>query len=190
MDWNERYVEGDMPWEKGCATPVLGEIWERLGKVEWQGGRVLVPGCGFGYDARWLAEKGLEVVGLDIAELAVEGARERTKGGNPRFEVGSFFEVGERVGMIFEHTCFCAIEPADRARYAEAASGWLASGGLLVAVHYSNPENGGEGPPHGCSREELDGLFGDDFELLDEWVPGVAFEGREGRELVRLLRRK
>ncbi|MGJ8724566.1 MAG: methyltransferase domain-containing protein [Roseibacillus sp.] len=190
MDWNERYQQGDTPWEKGAAAPPLGEVSSRLGDVIWGEGPVLVPGCGFGHDARWIAEKGVEVVGLDVSELALQGAIKRTEGGNPSFELGDFFEaeVG-RYAAIFEHTCFCAISPSERGRYASSAARWLKVGGHLVAIFFLNPDHD-TGPPFGCTSEELDGLFGEFFELVDEWEPRATYPGREGRELVRIYRKK
>ena len=117
MDWNERYAQGDTPWEKGAAAPPLEEISARLGDEVWGEGPVLVPGCGFGHDARWIARKNVIVEGLDVSELALQGAREQSEGDNPSFELGDFFEAeaGE-YSAIFEHTCFCAISPFKRAR--------------------------------------------------------------------------
>lgn len=191
MEWNERYVIGETPWEKGRETPALPEIGSRMGREIWGAGPVLVPGSGFGHDARWIAEQGVAVLGLDIAELALQGARERTEGDNPCFELGDFFKPDERrYSALFEHTCFCAIDPSLRERYVAAAMTWLESGGHLVAVFFPNPDHEGEeGPPFGCTLAELDGLFGKDFELVDEWAPEENYPGREGREWVRVYRK-
>jgi hypothetical protein len=32
-------------------------------------------------------------------------------------------------------------------------------------------------------------LFGEDYEIVEDYVPDVAFPGREGRERMRVLRR-
>ncbi len=51
-NWEDRYLAGDMPWEKGQASPPLLEL---LGKsVDWGNGPLLVPGCGYGHDVRAL----------------------------------------------------------------------------------------------------------------------------------------
>ena len=70
MDWNRRYEENDTPWDKGEAHPVLRDMLAH----DALSGRVLVPGCGSGHDVRELARHGLEVVGLDVAPLALERA--------------------------------------------------------------------------------------------------------------------
>ena len=65
----------------------------------------------------------------------------------------------------------------------------------MLAGFYLRPWSGGEapppggGPPFGASVEELDALFAGSFELLEEWTPTRAYRGREGRELLRLLRK-
>jgi hypothetical protein len=50
------------------------------------------------------------------------------------------------------------------------------------------PEGGG--PPFAVTREELDELFGTDFDLIEEWTPRTTYPEREGREIVRLLRKR
>ncbi|MFZ4766515.1 MAG: methyltransferase domain-containing protein, partial [Roseimicrobium sp.] len=72
-DWNACYERRETPWDKGLPTPVLSEVAARHPGIFC--GRVLVPGCGTGHDARWLAEQNCEVTGADIAPLAIERAR-------------------------------------------------------------------------------------------------------------------
>lgn len=190
MDWNARYQGGDTPWEKGSYAPPLEEIGAALGSAIWGLGPVLVPGCGFGHDARWIADQGVPVTGLDLSSLALAGARERTVGANPAFELGNFFEPDPGAcSAIFEHTCFCAIDPSEREKYVESAAKWLPAGGHLVAIFFLNPDQE-TGPPFGCTLEELDELFAPDFELIREWQPTVGYPGREGREWIRILQRK
>lgn len=189
MDWNTRYAQGDTPWDKGRAHPALDGMLSR-GVL---GGRVLVPGCGTGHDVRELARLGLEVVGLDVAALAVERARLHAPAGRETYVLGDLFDLpavfrGAFDG-VFEHTCFCAIDPARRPDYVRAVASALRPGGRLLAVFYADPDNDGEGPPHGCERRELDGLFSCNFRLLEEHVEPSTFPGREGRELIRLLAR-
>ena len=156
-------------------------------------GRILVPGCGTGHDVRELARLGLSVTGLDIAPLALERACRYDKVADETYEPGDFFApapVGrELFDGIFEHTCFCAIDPARREDYVHAAAAALKPGGRLLAVFFTDPDHDGEGPPHGCTRAELDGLFGRDFRLLEERREIPTFPERHGRELLRLYER-
>lgn len=193
-DWETRYLAGDTPWEKGLASPPLLELLEKF--QDWGSGPVLVPGCGLGHDVRALATLGIPLVGLDLSPTAVERAREFPQVGTEIYEAWDFLDPAWRVGREFsalwEHTCFCAIDPGDRQSYAEAAAGSLREGGLLAGVFFLNPFDPGEaaaGPPFAVTVEELDAWFSPWFERVDGWVPGAAYPGREGREWIGLFRK-
>lgn len=196
-DWENRYLAGDMPWEKGAPAPPLLEILERIPRETWGAGPILVPGCGLGHDVRALAVLGIPVLGLDISPTAVARAEDFPKEGMESYAPGDFldpaWQEGRKFSAIWEHTCFCAIDPSQRGRYAEAVAACLPEGALLAGVFYLNPNDPGEeedGPPFGVTVEELDGWFSPSFELVDAWVPRVAYPGREGKEWVGLFRRR
>ena len=88
---------------------------------------------------------------------------------------------------VFEHTCFCAIDPSQREAYVEAIVRLLKPGGKLLAIFFINPDHDEEGPPYGVSTTELEEFFGKDFAVEREWVPARTHPGREQRELVRIL---
>ena len=196
-DWQKLYESGETPWNKGGASPPLMQ-WLESHRLS---GRVLVPGCGHGHDLVALAESGAaEVIGLDIAPGAVEAARERTAG-LPSVQVvhGDLFRWCEEEGRgafdaVFEHTCFCAIPPEMRDAYERAIASALKPGGIYLAVFYLEPwaeaEDRNQGPPFRSEVAELDRRFSQNFELIESFVPGVSYPGREGRELLRVYRRR
>jgi SAM-dependent methyltransferase len=191
-DWEHRYQQGQTPWDKSEPAPELKFLLDE-GLLS---GRVLVPGCGRGHDAREIAAKGgREVVGLDLAPSAVHGARALGSNAGLRFEEGNLFNPPESwlgtFDWIWEHTCFCAIDPSDRGLYVTSTHALLRPGGCLLATFFIDPgmEPGEEGPPFGVSPEELDRFFSPHFALEAEWAPRACFPGREGRELMRKLRR-
>lgn len=191
--WQSRYEAGDTPWDKGAPSPGLTDFVH----LQPLTGQVLVPGCGSGHDVRMIAARSAaaRVTGLDIAPGAVRLARnDHANPPNTAYETADFLALPERFHRRFdwvvEHTLFCAIDPGDRARYARSVADALRPGGHFLAVFYRNPERDDEdGPPHGCSEEELDGLFGTSFVLLRQWVPDRNYESRIGREIMRLMRR-
>jgi SAM-dependent methyltransferase len=189
-DWEAQYRKGETPWDKGSPSPGLVD-WLAGGEAR---GPVLVPGCGVGHDVRAFAEHGYEVVGIDIAPSAITAAEASPRIGAERYELTDLFALPPHLrgafAIVWEHTCFCAIDPAQRAAYVEAVHGALAPGGELLAVFYLDPGNDSpdEGPPFEVSLAELDRLFSPRFELLREWLPAHAYPGREGREWMRLLR--
>jgi SAM-dependent methyltransferase len=195
-EWNERYRVGDTPWDKGMAAPPLLEFIEKLGSEIWGDGEVLVPGCGLGYDARALAKNGVKAVGLDISGIAIQRANGFGVEENVRYELGDFLDPLWRVGRsfkgIWEHTCFCAIDPSQRKHYAQAVIELIDIGGLLAGVFFLTPNDPSDDesvPPFGTSLEELEGWFSPEFERIDGWVPEQTFPGREGREWIGVFRK-
>jgi SAM-dependent methyltransferase len=189
VEWETRYQAGDTPWEKGVPAPPLVD-WLSRNEIR---GRVLVPGCGSGNDVRALARAGAEPVGLDIAPSAINLADSLPRVGPERYCLGNLFNLPDELCGAFdwavEHTCFCAINPEFRPGYVAAIKSALKPEGRLLAVFYLTPDHD-DGPPYGVTTTELDRLFADRFDLLEEYVPKVAYPGREGRELVRVLRRR
>jgi SAM-dependent methyltransferase len=189
--WAKRYREKTDEWDKGKPSPALVDF---LRASNYQTGRIIVPGCGRGHDARALAKAGFEVLGVDVAEMPVRDASvlaQRARLKNIRFEQGNFFDLpGKYAGefdWMFEHTFFCAIDPAWRDRYVATAATLLRKDGWLLGVFYNiQPESG---PPFGCTREELFERFSPQFTLWHEQVPR-SFPNRAGKELLMLWQRK
>jgi SAM-dependent methyltransferase len=174
MDWEQRYQSGDTPWEKGAPAPPLLEWLGNRGAME---GDVLVPGCGLGHDVRAIAaaSPAARVVGLDIAASALDQACQFSVVGQETYLCGDLFdlpaELTGRFQWVFEHTCFCVIEPRRRNDYVTAMIRALRPGGFLLGIFYLDPWDPGEappggGPPFAVAPEELDSLFGAHFELV------------------------
>jgi methyl halide transferase len=187
--WENRYQTGDMPWEKGAPSPGLVDFLAGHPRLPRE--TVCVPGCGTGHDARAWAGAGFSAFGFDIAPAAIRLAAESTRaaGLNAKFQPADFIhdEPPFRFDWIFEHTLFCAINPAERDDYVRAVLRWLKPGGQYLAVNYLIPDQ--DGPPFGTTRAELWRRFSDHFDLLKEWVPR-SYPNRTGLELMLWWRRK
>jgi len=73
--WDESYAAGARPWDTGEPEPLLVEF-VAAGRV--RPARTLEIGAGTGTNALWLAKRGFEVLGIDVAALAVERATAAT----------------------------------------------------------------------------------------------------------------
>jgi cyclopropane fatty-acyl-phospholipid synthase-like methyltransferase len=188
-DWEARYQTHDMPWEKGEPSPGLVDFLAAHARLPR--GAVLVPGCGTGHDVRAWAAAGFAATGCDIAPSAIRLAREKTAaaGLSAQFILGDFLADAATgwYDWIFEHTLFCAIDPARRDDYVRAVRGRLKTGGSYLAVNYLIPDT--DGPPFGTKREELMDRFSPHFDLQSEWVPR-SYPNRTGLELMLWWRRK
>jgi SAM-dependent methyltransferase len=188
-DWEALYQSGEMPWEKGEASPGLVDFL--TAHPELPRGSVCVPGCGTGHDARVWARAGFQVAGYDLAPSAIRLSQERTAaaGLTAQFHRADFLAdpPPRPFDWVFEHTLYCAIDPGERERYQAAVLRWLKPGGHYLAVNYLIPDT--DGPPFGTTREELWDRFSPHFELLEEWVPR-SYPNRTGLELMRWWRKK
>ncbi len=192
MTWDEKYQKGEAAWDKGAPSPPLRQYLERH-PVR---GRALVPGCGRGHEVALAVELGLDALGLDIAPTAVAEAGALYPQLAERFIVGDLFappaEMRGAFEIVLEHTCMSGLPPSLRPDYRRGIDLTLRPGGLLIGVWYINPDldPGNEGPPFPFSVPDLTALFADSYEIVTDYVPELAFAGREGRERVRVLRRQ
>jgi methyl halide transferase len=136
------------------------------------------------------AKAGFEAQGFDLAPSAVRLARKRTPPGVKADFVQRDFLRDEppwRFDWIFEHTLFCAIDPADRDKYVAATLRWLKRQGNYLAVNFLIPDT--DGPPFGTTREEIIERFSPHFRLVEEWIPR-SYPNRTGLERMFWWRRK
>lgn len=179
--WEDLYQKGETQWEKGEPSPGLVDYLQAHPQLPK--GSVLAPGCGTGHDVRAWAKAGFAATGFDVAPSAIQLSIERTRAANLKadFRQVDFLEEDayEKFDYVFEHTLFCAIQPAQRDLYVQAVKRWLKPSGRYVAVFYMIPNT--EGPPFGVTREEIRKRFDPLFDLLEEWVPR-SYPGRTGLE--------
>lgn len=191
MDWDEKYRKGEVFWDKGAPSPPMTQYLKRR-PVR---GRALVPGCGHGHEVALAVEHGLDAIGLDIAPTGVAEARALYPKLAERFVVGNLFDppadMRGAFDVVLEHTCMSGLPPSLRSDYRRGIDLTLRPGGLLIGVWFINPEldPGDEGPPYPFSVPDLTALFADGYEVVDDYIPDVAFATRVGRERLRVLRR-
>lgn len=163
--WDERYRSGGDGWELGAAAPSLVSFLNGHPLAPRPPAPVLVPGCGRGHEARLLARLGFAVTGLDFSAAALAEAQRMSPGapGTLRWLQADLFDRGGlaaagllpgSLGGVVEHTCFCAIEPAQRPHYIATVVDLLAPGGWLLALFWCHDQPGG--PPFGADPASLE----------------------------------
>jgi SAM-dependent methyltransferase len=159
-------------------------------------GRILVPGCGTGYDLATLASAEREVVGLDISDEARDAFLERHGDlpGSVSYEVGDFFsyEPGEGFDFVWDYTFFCALDPERRGAWSETMRRLVKPTGLLATLlfPFEDPISPGEGPPWPINTDLVRNLLEGSFESLEVTEMEETHPGREGRERLALWRRR
>jgi len=182
--WDDAYARGADGWELRRPTPPLVSFVESTPPPR---GRVAVPGCGRGHDARYLARQGYDVVAFDFSEAALREARAlaRADGVTVDFQQRDIFALpsdhANAFDGIWEYTCYCAIDPARRREYVGAMSAILKSGGWLLACFFPM-RAGGAGPPFPVSQAEVRRLFVPPFRIEREFRPLHSVRLRQGLE--------
>lgn len=192
-DWEASYAQGISPWDRGSVSPPLRHWFQTQGAPQ---GRVLVPGCGHGHEVAYLHAMGAEAYGLDIAPTGLQGARQiHPEVPADRWLLADLFALPPALqgsyATVVEHTCLSGMPPEWRAAYADAVLAALQPGGIIVGVWFIQPDldPGESGPPFPLPVAELDAMFAGRVEILHDEVPANSFPGREGRELLRVLRK-
>lgn len=155
--WNERYAAGQTGWDLGKASPPLEDYIRQLGNKDL---KILLPGCGNGYEALLMAELGFtNLTVLDIAPLAVEKLQDRLQSyPSVRILCEDFFEHVDNYDLILEQTFFCALPPSMREQYVQKMAELLVPQGKLVGLLFAT-EFDKAGPPFGGTTEEYLQLF-------------------------------
>ena len=147
--WNAKYTGSHTPWDLGEVSEAALKLVESHFPPE---GRVLVPGCGRGYEALWLERLGYRVTAVDFADEPIRFLREEAGrlGLRPEILQEDIFLLPTRLNsafdVILEQTCFCAIDPTLYDEYERMAHRLLKAGGSLLGVFME--VEGIEGPPY------------------------------------------
>lgn len=188
--WTDLYQNQSTGWELQAPAPALVEM---LPRMKWPRSRVLILGCGSGNDAAYFAEKGHVVTAVDFSEKALAEAQKKyshltniTWLQSDIFKLPPSFD--NSFDIVFEHTCYCAIDPALRNELVKKWVQVLVPGGHLMAIFFVNDKM--TGPPFGGSewevRERLRKKF--QFNFWGRWRNSP--EKRTGAELFVFAQKK
>lgn len=163
--WEQRFQEGNTPWDRGAANPQL-DAWLASGALKPC--RILVPGCGAGYEVVALARAGFDVTALDYSPAALALTRENLYRAGliaslVQADALSWYPV-RPFEAIYEQTCLCALYPDSWRAYADQLHAWLKPGGRLYAlfVQYLRPgaaDGTISGPPYHCDINAMRALL-------------------------------
>jgi methyl halide transferase len=195
MTWQNAWIEGRTGWDAGASPPVLVELVES-GALPT--GRILVPGCGAGYDLLTLAGPDREVIGIDVAPAAAERFEALKRAHGIRrgvdYRVTDFFafEPEAKFDLVWDYTFLCALDPSMRSRWSERMHELLTEDGEIVALIFPVdpvPLNPG-GPPYPMTPELVVELLAPAFEPHTLEPVVHSHPGRQGKEWLGRFRRR
>mmetsp|Transcript_9801 Transcript_9801/g.14710 ORF Transcript_9801/g.14710 Transcript_9801/m.14710 type:complete len:270 (-) Transcript_9801:100-909(-) len=200
--WEKLWKKNLTPWDLGMTTPALSHELKKYGRDLK---RVLVPGCGSGYDLITLIYHrsshggSSEIVGLDLSTTSIQRAksiiREHGLSDSNSVEIveGDFFNFSEAedgFDFIFDYTFFCALPHNLRQPWGKRMGKLVKRGGRLLTLVYPIDERNGNnesavGPPFPVTVEEYEKvLFPEGFVKESECTSEETVPQRKGRELV------
>jgi SAM-dependent methyltransferase len=158
--WDNRYATTERVWSTG---PNLF-VEDRLRPTEPGAGLDLASGEG--RNAAWLAEKGWNMTGVDLSEVAVKKARSLAT--NAQFEVGDVFDWETNRSFDLVLIAYLQVDASTLETLVRRIQSWLSPGGELFMIGHdvSNLDQGWGGP------QTRDALW--DIEEITTWLEGMT----------------
>jgi len=150
-----------LPWSRREPHPLLTE-WAQRHHLAGQGKRAIVPGCGLGADAEYLAGLGFATTAFDISPTAIRLARHRHPDSPVEYVTADLLHLPRTwlraFDLVAEIITVQALPRAVRQQATTSVARLTAAGGTLLviaAVHDSTGEPQ-PGPPWPLTRAEID----------------------------------
>jgi methyl halide transferase len=161
-DWNQRYVEGQTPWDSGVPSK---ELIRTLEAEKISPCRAVELGCGTGTNTVYLASRGFDVTGLDCSPAALAIARKKADAGRAvQFQEVDLCHLTADLkpfDFLFDRGCYHAVRRVNLAGFMESLRR-LSRPGSRFLLLTGNAKEQGDGPPRVHEheiRQELGGLF-------------------------------
>ncbi len=164
--WIERWESGHIGWHELSGNAGLKKYWQASGK------HVLVPFCGKSPDLLWLAEKGNEVTGVELSELAVRAFFDENeltytvRDGALRaycatehpitIYCGDYFAL--RAGPFdahFDRGALIAVPPDQRPAYVAHTKTLLSESATQLVITLEYDQSVANGPPFSVPAQEV-----------------------------------
>jgi SAM-dependent methyltransferase len=182
--WDTRFRGGVTPWD-AAGVPLFLCKWIKNRKPC----RVLIPGCGSGYEVRAFAERGHDVLAIDFSEAALEAARRELGKLADRVRKADFFDFDtDAFDLVYERAFLCALPRRRWPQWAARVAELVRPGGELAGFFYFDDNE--RGPPFGVAPHALKVFLQDQFTLeSDVAIPSgesiPVFQGKENWQVWR-----
>ncbi|WP_278262290.1 class I SAM-dependent methyltransferase [Nocardia sp. AG03] len=158
QSWAASYLPGPAPWDIGAPQPAVVELIAAGAFT----GDVLDLGCGTGDNAVALAAHGSRVLGVDVAEPALDIARGKAAeaGLDIEFALADALRLDRldrRFDTALDSALFHTFDPTEQATYAASLATVTAPGATLYLICFS--DTGPNPGPHPVSRSAITAAF-------------------------------
>jgi SAM-dependent methyltransferase len=189
--WDDRYAATELVWSSGPNQFVAQAL------ADLPPGRALDLACGEGRNARWLAERGWQVIAMDFSPVAIEKGRRLAEelpdgpASQIDWQVGDALETPLPDDLDLVVIAYLQVPAAERSKVMRRAFAALAAGGTLFVIGHdtSNLTEGTGGPPDPAVLYNAADVLGDvadeplevvRAERVARTVEGIDEHGSEG----------
>ena len=180
-DWLGRWDQGRTGWHEAAGNEGLKSFWPKFENP----GSVLVPLCGKTPDLLWLAERGHDVVGVELSEIAVrdffddhgleferdsDGPLTRYSATQHALTIfcGDYFEFQSNpFDALYDRGALVALPEQLRPRYVEHTGQLLKTGAARLVITLEYDQKVVNGPPFSVSADEIT-TYWDDLNRIAE----------------------
>lgn len=191
--WDERFEKNFTPWDKGNVPAELQAFMHATSQAAPQALNTLIPGCGNGYEAAFMAQAGWPVVAIDFSPAAVRSAQAAIgEWGKHVIEADFFAYTPEQpLDLIYERAFFCALPAAMRTDIVKRWAALLPAGALLAGYFFFDdaPDASLKGPPFAIHSAAFTELMLPYFALLEERAVSDSMPVFAGKERWQVWRR-
>jgi 2-polyprenyl-3-methyl-5-hydroxy-6-metoxy-1,4-benzoquinol methylase len=165
--WEQRYGEGDTPWDSGHPS---SELMRVLAQERIQPCRAIELGCGTGTNSIWLAQQGFEVTGVDVSSLAIASAKKKAADSkiSVRFVQGDVLnlpDLGQPFPFFFDRGCYHVVRRIDATGFVATLSRITTPDAIGLVLTGNAREPHDPGPPV-VSEEEIRRELGQCFDII------------------------
>jgi len=181
-DWLDRWQKNHIGFHQGSVNAHLENYINNFDLKP--GDRIFMPLCGKAHDIAWLAKQGFEVIGIEIAGIAIESFFSefkmqyqqfqsekfilRTSGNIMLFE-GDYFDLQSddlaECKLVYDRAALIAMDDASRVRYSTHMQAITPTDCDMFLVTLDYDQKRMSGPPFSVSKDEVFKYYQDQYQI-------------------------
>jgi len=175
-----------VPWSRREPHPLLAE-WAQQHSLIGAGKRAMVPGCGLGADAEYLARLGFAATAFDVSATAIRLARRRHQNSLVEYVTADLLHPPRpwwrAFDLVTEIITVQALPRAVRHQATASVAALTAPGGTLLVIAAVRDATGEpeSGPPWPLTRAEIEAFAADGLTTAAIEITTIPGETREHR---------
>jgi 2-polyprenyl-3-methyl-5-hydroxy-6-metoxy-1,4-benzoquinol methylase len=194
-NWVRAWDEKVTPWELGSPNPIYEELLKKQ-LLAVKGKRVLMPGCGSGYDAITICRLGqpASLTAIDLSPKAISTAKSHVIPSQYKdilvFQQQDFFAIDSsscKYDVIVDYLFYSAMDISMRSQVLEQMNKLLDPNGVVATIIFPlqiKNEDETVGPPYHMNLDHYADKFQQHgFNLLRTATLDTSIAPRKNREL-------